>query len=160
VSAVYFDDMQDAPVFDDARTCSFRIRIRPDTAGEDALVHASLSMIVKLGCAYPAKPAEVEIDSCVGLSDGDVSQLRGALATAGAEMASECSLFHLLQTAKDFVNSRNTPSDDCCICLCAFDKDEQFFKTTCGHCFHLPCVYMYVYVCMYVCMVHACMYGG
>ena len=102
-------------------------------------------MRVKLGSAYPASPAEVEIVSSVGLSDADVGQLREALGAAGREMAGECCLFNLLQTAKDFVNDRNTPSDDCCICLCEFEQDDQFFKTSCGHCFHVPCIATWIY---------------
>jgi len=102
-------------------------------------------MQVTLDSTYPATPAEVHIENSVGLSDEDVSELRTSLAAAGQDAPGECYLFQLLQTAKDFVNSRNTPSDDCCICLCAFDQDEQFFKTTCGHCFHLPCIAHWVH---------------
>ena len=118
---------------------------RPDTAGEDALVHASFSMQVSLSNSYPANPPELKVEGCVGLADEDVTLLRAELDAAAAEMAGEGCLFHVLQTAKDFVNTRNTPSDDCCICLCDFDPDEQFFKTSCGHCFHVPCIARWVH---------------
>jgi len=145
VSSVYDDDMQDAPAFDAAGRCRFRIRIRPDTAGEDAMVHASLALHVALDSSYPATAPALKVESCVGLSDEDVALLRTELDAAAAEMAGEGCLFHVLQTAKDFVNARNVPSDDCCICLCAFDQDEGFFKTSCGHCFHVPCIAHWVH---------------
>ena len=148
VQAVYCDDLEEEPDFDAAggQVCALRLRIRPDTAGNDVAVHASCSLRVSLNSGYPtSEPALVDIQSCVGMSNEDVSALRGALAAAGAEMLGDCSLFHILQTAKDFVNSRNTPSDDCCICMCAFDPDENFLKTACGHCFHVPCVARWVH---------------
>ena len=145
VAAVYCDDIEDVPSFDDMRWCHFRVRIKPDTAGNEHVVHASLSLRITLSSSYPSELARVEAQNCVGLSDEDLVDLRQTLDTAVSEMAGECSLFHILQAAKDFVNSRNTPSDDCCICLCTFDKEEQFLKTTCGHCFHVPCVARWVH---------------
>ena len=39
VAAVYLDDLEDGAVaLDDEGACCFKMRIRPDTAGEDALV--------------------------------------------------------------------------------------------------------------------------
>ena len=86
VQAVYCDDLEEEPDFDAAggQVCSLRLRIRPDTAGNDVAVHASCSLRVSLNSGYPtSEPALVDIQSCVGMSNEDVSALRGALAAAG-----------------------------------------------------------------------------
>jgi hypothetical protein len=65
---------------------------RPDTAGEDTQVHASLSINVTLNSTYPSSPADVEVERVVGLSDEDVEELRCALAAAAIANIGEAPL--------------------------------------------------------------------
>ena len=65
---------------------------RPDTAGEDTQVHASLSINVTLNSTYPSSPADVEVERVVGLSDEDVEELRCAFAAAAIANTGEAPL--------------------------------------------------------------------
>jgi len=120
-----------------------RFDARPDTAGEELQVFCSLSLKINLPLGYPRlKAAEVHLENLLGLNEEDARDLQKALLAVSNEMKEDNSpaLFNLIQCAKDFINSRNIPSDDCCICLCPFEDDEDFFKTPCAHCFHAECL--------------------
>jgi len=146
VVAVYGDDVVGIERIGDGGARVVTIRINPDVAGHEALIHASLLVRISIPDTYPAAGrAEVVIESMAGVADEDGVGLDESLAAKSKELEGEQSLFELLQACKDFANDHNVPADDCCICMCPFDDDEPYVKAKCSHSFHSECLSRWIH---------------
>jgi hypothetical protein len=63
-------------------------RIHPDTAGKEAMIHASLCLHLRLVHDYPQEPATFSFESVVGLSEQTLNELSDLLVGCDENMLS------------------------------------------------------------------------
>ena len=110
LQAIFQDDF--VPEGSGAPLTAYRLRLVPDMGADAKTNHVAASLCVRYPLTYPEAAPTLALSADRGLSEAQVSELRGVLAASAAENAGTPLVYVVAERVREWLQEHNEPAGE------------------------------------------------